>query len=311
MEFAGDQSIELDSGATLPLIGFGTYKLKGEQCYEAVLAALGSGYRLVDTARVYRNEVEVGRALKDSEICRESIFLTSKVPPTEQGEDAAYDAIQDSLVKLGVSYIDLMLIHWPGKSKTPLESSANADARRGSWRALIRAKREGLVRDIGVSNFSISHLDDPCFKAAPTGPPTICSLPALNQIECHPLCQQKEIRSYCAQSGIAVQAYSSLCCGNVDVLNGTMLKSAFNAANLSTNGFISSPQQLLLTWALQQGLAVIPKASNAERIANNYSFMIEALKRIRATTALLTPDIMALLDLEKDVHLCWFGEKVK
>ena len=151
------------------MCGLGTFKSKGEDCTAACVAALQAGYRLIDTARVYRNEAAVGAALRLAQegqgLPREEVFLTTKIPPTEQGEEAAYAAVLSSLQQLDVKYIDLVLLHWPGKAKTPLNSPLNQQARRGSWAALIRARREGLVRDIGVSNFTQAHLEDGGFQS--------------------------------------------------------------------------------------------------------------------------------------------------
>ena len=136
----------------LPVIGFGTFGLKGDECRKAVSIALRVGYRLIDTASVYRNEEEVGIAVRESRVKRNDIFITSKISPGEQGEDLAYEAIQRSLSKLGLEYIDLMLIHWPGAKKVPPQSEKNRILRVGSWAALVRAQAEGLVIHIGVSN---------------------------------------------------------------------------------------------------------------------------------------------------------------
>jgi len=169
----------LSSGAVMPMCGLGTFKSKGEDCTAACVAALQAGYRLIDTARVYRNEAAVGAALRQVQdegqgLPREEVFLTTKIPPTEQGEEAAYAAVLSSLQQLDVKYIDLVLLHWPGKAKTPLNSPLNQQARRGSWAALIRARREGLVRDIGVSNFTQAHLEDVCFQSPQVRAVAVC-----------------------------------------------------------------------------------------------------------------------------------------
>jgi diketogulonate reductase-like aldo/keto reductase len=146
--------------ASFPSFGLGTYKLKGELCVSIVSSALEIGYRLIDTARCYRNEAEIGTAIKRVNIARSSLFITTKIPPTEQGYEEAYNALLSSLETLQTSYIDLVLIHWPGKSKTPLSSPDNKLARLQTWRALKRAQREGLVRFIGVSNFTVRQLEE-------------------------------------------------------------------------------------------------------------------------------------------------------
>ena len=318
---------KLQSGAILPLCGLGTFKSKGQDCTEACIAALQAGYTLIDTARVYRNEVEVGVALKQSGISRDKVFITTKIPPTEQGESAAYDAVHSSLANLGVLYIDLILIHWPGKAKTPLDSNLNAEARRGTWRALIRAKREGKVRDIGVSNFTISHLQDPCFQHPKLEPDeSFCALPAVNQIECHPLCLQSELRAFCADQGIVVQAYSSLCCGDESVYNHPAMQALLASMKMDSDGLVSTPQQLLLVWGLQQRLPVIPKSKSALRISENRQFMLRVLKSMSLTELGDTLDGSALLDShilpvveasslaelrgDADRHLCWDARKV-
>ncbi len=144
----------------IPLVGLGTYQLKGDECVETVINALRLGYRLIDTARCYKNECHIGTAIKQSGIPRRDIFITSKITPAEHGEESAYERVVDTLANLQISYLDLMLIHWPGASKRLPSSTENQELRRSSWRGLIRAKHEGLVKFIGVSNFMISHLDD-------------------------------------------------------------------------------------------------------------------------------------------------------
>ena len=183
----------------IPLFGMGTYQLKKDAAREAVKNAIQEGYRLIDTARIYRNEVEVGEGIRESGIAREDVFITTKIPPTEQGEEKAYQAVLSSLNNLGVSWIDLVLIHWPGSAKTALDSPANTANRQGSWNALVRLQEEGKVRLIGTSNFQIDHLE------TLKGP-----FPAVNQVELHPFLTQEPLREYCASRGGVVQAYSSL-----------------------------------------------------------------------------------------------------
>ena len=299
----------------LPLIGFGTYQLKGDDCVAAVCCALRVGYRLIDTARVYRNEKEVGVALKMmNEIPREEVFLTSKVAPTEQGEEAAYLAVRASLSDLDVEYIDLVLIHWPGKSKTPLRSKNNIEARQASWRALIRAKREGLVRDIGVSNFTQKHLEDPTFYGGPVDQiPTslldkICDIPpeewrctpAVNQFEHHPLLSRIELRNYCSKRGIKVQAYSSL--GQCD----PRLMDSPALVQVCTE-VCASKYAVLLSWALQQGIAVIPRSRNPNNIRANFEAMSMALKE---PSLLKEEHMQALAGMDEDLHFCWNSNEV-
>lgn len=145
--------------SSLPMVGLGTFQLKGEQCVIVVERALKMGYRLIDTARCYKNEKEVGLAIINSGIPRNELFITSKIAPTEQGENS-YDCVENTLKTLGVEYVDLMLIHWPGANKRHPSSEDNKVLRRATWRGLMRSKANGLVRYIGVSNFTVEHLQD-------------------------------------------------------------------------------------------------------------------------------------------------------
>jgi hypothetical protein len=162
----------------LPSVVVGTFQLKGEVVKEVIRHALAQGARAIDTASVYRNEAEIGLAIRDSGVLREHVFITSKLGPSEQGYEAASQAIRASLERLQTTYLDLYLIHWPGVSKTPATSSKNSEERLGSWRALEEAQQRGLARHIGVSNFEISHLEELQAHAR--------VLPAVNQVEFHP-----------------------------------------------------------------------------------------------------------------------------
>ena len=166
------------SDLVLPRVVVGTFQLKGEVVRELIRHALAQGARAIDTASVYRNEAEIGWAIRDSGVLREHVFITSKLGPSEQGYEAASQAIRASLERLQTTYLDLYLIHWPGVSKTPATSSKNSEERLGSWRALEEAQQRGLARHIGVSNFEISHLEELQAHAR--------VLPAVNQVEFHP-----------------------------------------------------------------------------------------------------------------------------
>ena len=285
----------------LPLAGFGTFQLKGEECVKAVTVALNCGYRLIDTARVYKNEKEVGEALIKSGIDRDEVFITSKIAPTEQGEEKAYKCVLSSLENLGTSYIDLMLIHWPGKSKTPVSSEMNAEARRASWKGLIRAKKEGLVKHIGVSNFLIRHLEDDCFTSAEGGQEVSCCKPAVNQFEFHPALSRRELVEYCTSRGIAVQAYSSLGQCNPSLLEHPLLIQVMEEVPSAT------AQGVLLAWALQQGIGVIPRSKTPGNIQANFVAMQAALTE----EGVLTSQHMQLLSgIESGTHFCWDSDKV-
>jgi diketogulonate reductase-like aldo/keto reductase len=266
------------------MVGLGTYQVKGEVCTAVVLEALKIGYTSIDTATVYRNGNEIGEAVRCSGIKRENMFITSKIGPSEQGESSAYDAVLRNLAQLGTGYIDLMLIHWPGVAKTSPSSELNRESRKGSWRGLMRAKHEGLVRDIGVSNFNISHLEDFIYDPS-------LEVPAVNQVELHPLCTQMPLRNFCSSHGIVVQAYSSLGSGANELLHHPLLQ------NLSVKYNISC-SELLLLWAIQQNIPVLPKTKSINRLSINLLLQCNNVK-------LLEQDIEDISNLNEDHHFCW------
>jgi diketogulonate reductase-like aldo/keto reductase len=153
-------ALPLPGGGSLPSVGLGTFKAQGADVGAAVRWALQQGYRHIDTASIYRNEAEVGAALAASGVPREALYLTSKVSPYQQGSAKAAQACEDSLRQLGTPYLDLMLIHWPGAAKQDAASPANAALRRDTWRVLEAGQREGRLRDIGVSNYEVRHLEE-------------------------------------------------------------------------------------------------------------------------------------------------------
>lgn len=172
-----------------------------------MLYALKVGYRCVDTAKVYKNEGVIGRAIKDSRINRTSVFITSKLSPADHGYQQAREAFFESLDDLGLDYLDLYLIHWPAAQGFPMTSEQNAVKRRESWRALESLYKEGKVRAIGVSNYTVQHLEQLREHAEIT--------PHVNQVEYHPQCQQKELLAYCEKHNIKVVGYSPLGQGRV------------------------------------------------------------------------------------------------
>ncbi|CAI5490944.1 unnamed protein product [Closterium sp. Naga37s-1] len=175
-------------------IALGTFKAKGGEVKEAVKAALAAGYRHIDTASVYKNEAEIGEAIREYGIAREEVFITSKASPYEHGFQQALAACAASLERLQTEYLDLYLLHWPGVAKLDRASEKNAEIRLESWRALEQLQREGKCRAIGVSNFTAAHLDHLITNSA--------APPAVNQVEVHPLLTQQSLRAYCAERGI-------------------------------------------------------------------------------------------------------------
>ena len=222
----------------MPLLGLGTWQMKDEQAEQTVLLALEAGYRLIDTASLYRNENEVGNAIKKSNIPRKEIFVTTKISPTQfmNPETAFYQ----SLEKLGMDYVDLYLIHWPFLGKNRV------------WRVLEKIYAKGLAKSIGVSNYSVKNLEN-LFKFAKV-------VPAVNQVEFHPFLSRTKLLEYCKAKKIVLEAYSSLARGK-RFDNKLIMEVAID--------YKKTPAQIMLRWALQQGAIVIPKSQKEERIREN------------------------------------------
>ncbi|SES18542.1 aldo/keto reductase [Salipaludibacillus aurantiacus] len=235
-------TITLNNGVRMPLVGLGVYKAEdGEEVVDAVKTALESGYRSIDTAAFYFNEEGVGKAIAESGISRDEIFLTTKVWNDDHGYDKTLAAFEESRRKLGVETIDLYLIHWPvtGKFKE-------------TWRALEKLYHEGKVRAIGVSNFLVHHLEDLLEEAE--------VVPAVNQIEYHPWLTQPELHEYCKDKGIQLEAWSPLTRGR-KFDDPRLMKLA--------EKYGKTPAQILLRWDLQNGVVTIPKSVTPSRIKQN------------------------------------------
>jgi diketogulonate reductase-like aldo/keto reductase len=242
-------TIQLNNGRDMPILGLGVARMaEGAETEQSVLWALEAGYRLIDTAKIYGNEVSVGRAVRKSGIAREEIFVTTKLWPTEFFRVRA--ALQKSLDKLGLTYVDLYLIHWP----VPL-------VRSGIWNDFEKIYAAGLVRSIGVSNYGVKQLEPLVAKA---GIP-----PALNQVLLHPFSYKRELLEYCKSKNIALEAYSPLAKGRT--LNDPVI------AKIAEK-YAKTPAQIMIRWSLQHGLIAIPKSSNKKRIFENakvFDFHIE------------------------------------
>jgi 2,5-diketo-D-gluconate reductase A len=224
----------------MPLLGFGTWQITGPQAYDAVRTALDVGYRHLDTATVYRNEEEVGRALADSGVPRGEVFVTTKAPPNA---DDARKVLETSLQKLGTDHLDLWLIHWTEGD------SIHEDL----WQALLEAQQAGKVRDVGVSNYSLDQIDR---LTDATG-----QQPAVNQIEWAPTLYDGEVAAGHAQRGVVLEGYSALKNTNLD---DPVLREI-------ADGHAVSPAQVLLRWHLDHGFVAIPKSVTPERIAANFA----------------------------------------
>ncbi|MED1532152.1 aldo/keto reductase [Bacillus altitudinis] len=239
-----NDTVTLNNGVEMPWFGLGVFKVEdGNQVVDAVKAAIRNGYRSIDTAAVYKNETGVGKAIKESGVKREELFITSKVWNTDQGYDKALAACDASLNRLGLDYLDLYLIHWPGP---------NADTFKETWRALEKLYKDGKVRAIGVSNFYVQHLEE-LLKDAEV-------VPAVNQVEFHPKLTLVELRQYSKEKGIQIEAWSPLMQGKL--LDHDVLKEIAAQYNKSV-------AQVILRWDLQSGVVTIPKSINEDRIKQN------------------------------------------
>lgn len=267
----------------MPLLGLGTFQLRGsEEVHRAVDAALAAGYRAFDTATVYRNEADLGRALREllpkHGLTRGDIFLTSKLGPRDQGPSAREGCLQ-SLTQLGFEYIDLYLIHWPGTQGLAVGDGCNMKNRTQSWRMLEEFHASGHFRAIGVSNYTPKHLQE-LLQA--------CRVPpAVLQVEFHPKLAQKELRELCGTTGICFQAYSSLGTGTL-VTEPVVLSVA--------GGCGHSPAQVLLRWAVQQGVPVLPKSSRPEKLLENAQIFDFELSEL---------EMRRLSDLDCGLRYCW------
>lgn len=268
----------LNDGTTLPAVGFGTYPLRGEEGIQAIASALASGYRLLDTAVNYENETEVGEALRRSGIARDQVQIASKIPGRHHAYDDAIASTKESLHRLGLDHLDLHLIHWPNPSR---------DLYVEAWQALIEVQKQGLVRSIGVSNFTEAHLRRIIAETGVT--------PVVNQIELHPLFPQAEMRAVHAELGIQTEAWSPMG-KRQGQYDAEPVKAA--AARLGV-----TPGQVILRWHVQLGSIPIPKSATPSRQVENLSLFDFELTEaeVSAISALGRPD-GRLFDGDPDTH---------
>jgi len=236
-------NVTLNDGNTIPQIGFGVFQVPEEETYNAVTAALQAGYRSIDTAKAYGNEEGVGKAIADSGIAREELFVTTKLWNDDHGHDEALKAFDASLSKLGLDYLDLYLIHWPVPAQ---------DRYVDTYKAFEQLRSEGRARSIGVSNFTEAHLQRLLEETS--------VVPVLNQVELHPNFTQKELRAFHAEHNIVTEAWSPLA-------QGDLLDNAKLGTIAQTHG--KTPAQVVLRWHMQLGNVAIPKSVTPERIAAN------------------------------------------
>ena len=238
----------LSNGCRIPCLGFGTWRADGEEAYLSALEALRVGYRHIDTAAYYGNEKEVGKAVRDSGIAREKIFVTSKVWCADRGYESTKEAFYRSLAALGMDYLDLYLIHWPA---SPSRFENWKEINLSTWRAMTELYREGLIRAIGVSNFLVHHLDPFVTQEV---------LPMVNQIEYHPGYLQEETVDFCRRHDILVTAWSPL--GRTRVFENPLLCEI-------ASRYQKSVAQVCLRFCLQNGVLPLPKSVTPARIEEN------------------------------------------
>ncbi len=259
----------LNNGVEMPYLGLGVYGARaGGEAEAAVRTALDAGYRLIDTAKLYGNEADVGKAVRESGVPRDEVFVTTKLWNSDHGYDETLRACQRSLRDLGLAYVDLYLVHWPV-----------AGRRRETWKAMEALYAKGWARAIGVSNYMPRHLEELLAEAD--------VVPAVDQIELHPFLPQKEVLAACRAHGILPEAYSPL-------TKGRRLADPGLATVARKHG--KSAAQVLIRWGLEQGAAVIPKSVKPERIRENrevFDFALDAT------------DLRELGSLQDNRHSAW------
>lgn len=236
--------IRLNNGSKIPQIGFGTSPLNDRQVAPAVIAAIEAGYRHIDTAHKYNNERGVGQGIRDSGIPREELFITTKLDGPFQGNDRAIGGLEESLRRLGMDYVDLLLIHWPLPQRDQYVST---------WKTFEKLLAAGKTRSIGLSNFKPAHIERLLAEATVR--------PAVNQIQMNPRITRPEQRAYNAEQGIVTEAWSPLGAGN-DLLQDRTLQAIGEK-------YGKSPAQVVLRWHIELGVVAIPRSANPERIAQN------------------------------------------
>ena len=263
----------LNEEVKIPLLGFGTYQLEGKECYQAVRAALEIGYCHIDAAEDYKNQEFVGRAIKDSGIPRENLFLTSKVWWTNLKKRDVFEACYKTLEDLGVNYLDLYLVHWPNR-EIPFEET---------FSAMRELKERGLIKGIGVSNFTVHHLEDALKTKAEI---------VNNQVEFHPSFNQKEVKQFCDEKGILITAYCPLG-------QGRDLK--LEIVKRIAEKYQRSPAQVILNWLRMKNIVAIPRSTKLDHIRDNF----------QSLTWKMEPEDVQLIDQakqEEKIIQRWFGD---
>jgi len=264
-----DSRVKLNNGIEMPVLGLGVWQIpSGGPTTRAVTQALTSGYRLIDTARIYGNEEGVGRAVRESGLPRDDIFVTTKLWNSDHGYDAALKACDASLKRLGLASTDLYLIHWPVSR-----------ARKETWQAMERILKEGKARSIGVSNYTIQHLEELTSSSS--------VVPAVNQIELSPFLYQRDLIEYCQTRGIAVEAYSPLTQGQR--LGDKRLVAI-------ARKYSKTVPQILIRWGFEHGLIEIPKSARQDHIRENAAVFDFEIR---------SEDVRLLDGMSEDLRMAW------
>lgn len=243
--YAGQPVIRLNNGIDIPALGFGVWQIDDQKvCEDTVVKAIQTGYRMIDTAAIYQNEVGVGKAIQNSGVSRDELFITSKLWVQDIAYDKVKSAFQRTLDRLQLDYLDMYLIHWPYGDFV------------GAWKALEELYHEGKIKAIGVCNFTVEKLEE--LKANSN------IVPVVNQIELHPIFQQKELQVYNKENNIVTQPWSPLGNGNAELLNNESLK-------VIAEKHHKTVPQVILRWHLQEGFCVIPKSVTPSRIEENFN----------------------------------------
>ncbi|KAF1752012.1 hypothetical protein GCK72_018566 [Caenorhabditis remanei] len=280
-------SVALNTGYHIPLVGFGTYKVEGNQVLPAIDAALTAGYRMFDTAKYYNNEKELGDAFKillpKHNLTRQDIFITSKFfPEMDDCLIGSHKLIDESLEKLDTNYIDMYLVHYPKPKDAPDEDVKNAERRKLTYQAFEEAKDAGKIRSIGVSNYEIYHLEELKSYAK--------YQPCANQVEFHPHFTRSKLHAYCRDNGIFFQAFSSLARQAPELIEDSVV------VEMAKEHDTTVPL-ILLAWARCQGVGIVPKSATPARVTENF----------KVIDVVLTPDeikLLADLNRNKDYIRC-------